>query len=124
MRFFPSLALAALLASCASPTPPAASPPPAATAADRVDGATARALVRDGATLVDVRNPDEFAVKHIDGAVNVPADQVTSHDFGGKDKPVVLYCTHGHRSQQAGEALRSQGYTRVYVLGPMSAWGP
>ena len=120
------LAAAIVLASCGSPAAPAAAPlpPSASPAADRVDGATAHSLVQGGAMLVDVRNPDEFAAQHIDGAVNVPAAEIASHDFGGKDKAVVLYCAHGHRSQQAGEALRSQGYTRVYVLGPMSAWGP
>jgi len=79
--------------------------------------------VKNGAQLVDVRSPDEFAEKHIDGAINVPIDAVTSHDFGGKDKPLVLYCRAGHRSQQAADALRAGGYTRVYLLGPMSAWG-
>jgi phage shock protein E len=120
------LAAAMLLTSCGSPAAPAAAPLPASAppATDRIDGATAHALVQGGATLVDVRSPDEFAAQHIEGAVNVPAAEVASHDFGGKDKAVVLYCTHGRRSQQAGEALRSQGYTRVYVLGPMSAWGP
>jgi phage shock protein E len=121
--------LAALLASCASAPPPAASlpapsSPSAAASADRIDGAAAHKLVQGGATLVDVRTPDEYAAKHIDGAVNVPIDHVTTHDFGGKDKPVVLYCTAGHRSQEAGDALRGQGYTQVYVLGAMSAWGP
>ena len=72
---------------------------------------------------MDVRSPEEFADKHIEGAVNVPIDTVTSHDFGGKDKPLVLYCRAGHRSQKAAEALRASGYTNVHVLGPMSAWG-
>ncbi len=75
-----------------------------------------------GATLVDVRNADEYAQKHIDGAVNVPVDQLSTHDFGGKDKPVVLYCAHGHRSAQAAQTLRSEGYTQVYLLGAMSSW--
>jgi phage shock protein E len=113
-----------LVVSC---TPSAPSPPPSPSVtvtADRVDSATAHSLVHQGATLVDVRTPEEFASKHIDGAVNVPLADVSSHDFGGKDKPLVLYCARGHRSQQAGETLRSQGYTHVYVLGAMSAWGP
>lgn len=79
--------------------------------------------MQDGATLVDVRTPDEYAAKHIDGAVNVPVDDVATHDFGGKDKPIVLYCMHGQRSSRAAEALRSSGYTHVYLLGAMSAWG-
>jgi len=119
------IVLATLLPSCSSPTvAPASSPPSAASASSGfIDGATAHALVRNGATLVDVRNTDEYSSGHIEGAINVPASEVASHDFGGKDKPLVLYCAHGHRSQQAGDALRGQGYTHVQVLGPMSAWG-
>jgi rhodanese-related sulfurtransferase len=124
MRLLSVLAVAMMAASCTPSSPPAAaSPAPSATvSADHVDGAKAHALVHDGAVLVDVRSPEEFASKHIEGAVNVPVDEVTSHDFGGKDKPVVLYCARGHRSEKAGEALRGQGYTHVYVLGAMSAW--
>lgn len=106
---------------------PAASSPAAPTSApqsatEKVDGAKAHELVAAGAVLVDVRSPDEYAEKHVEGAVNVPADQIASHDFGGKDKPLVLYCTAGHRSARAADQLRASGYTHVYLLGPMSAW--
>jgi phage shock protein E len=130
MRTVLTLALASSLLACASSPPPAAPTPSpastsAATAADpgQVDGAAAHKLVQDGAILVDVRSPDEYATKHIDGAINVPVEGVATHDFGGKDKPVVLYCMHGRRSAQAAETLRGAGYTHVYLLGPMSAWG-
>lgn len=112
----------------ASSTPPATAPTAAQTAApnaagyDRVDGKQAHALVQSGAVLVDVRTPDEFQAKHIEGAVNVPADQIATHDFGGKDKPVVLYCQAGHRSQTAAETLAAQGYSHVHLLGAMATW--
>lgn len=125
MRILPSLLLASCLVACASsPAASPPSPPPVATTTDWVDGPTAHKLVQDGATLVDVRSADEYATKHIDGAVNVPVDDVATHDFGGKDKPVVLYCMHGQRSGHAAEVMRSAGYTHVYLLGAMSAWGP
>ena len=106
---------------------PAASSPAAPTSAsqsttEKVDGAKAHELVAAGAVLVDVRSPDEYAEKHVDGAVNVPADQIASHDFGGKDKALVLYCSAGHRSARAADQLRASGYTHVYLLGAMSAW--
>jgi rhodanese-related sulfurtransferase len=123
MRIPASLFLAAAMTACgASPPPPSASPVAAATS-DRVDGAAAHKLVKDGATLVDVRTPEEFATKHVEGAVNVPMDDIAAHDFGGKEKPLVLYCMPGQRSARAAEALRSSGYTHVYLLGAMSAWG-
>jgi rhodanese-related sulfurtransferase len=124
MRILGSLVLVSLLAACASP-PAAAptSPPLAATASDRVDGPMAHKLVGDGAALVDVRTPEEYAAKHLDGAINVPVDDVATHDFGSKDKSLVLYCMHGQRSSHAADVLRSNGYTHVYLLGAMSAWG-
>jgi len=129
MRILTPMALvcAVSLAACASssPPPPQAAPaaPPAAAAPNHVDGPAAHKLVQSGAILVDVRSPEEFAAKHIDGAVNVPVDEVTKHDFGGKDKPLVLYCAHGNRSARAAGELRSSGFTQVYELGAMSAWG-
>lgn len=78
--------------------------------------------MKNGALLVDVRSPEEFQDKHVDGAVNVPLEQVGTHDFGGKDKAIVLYCRAGHRSEKAAEQLSSQGYTNVHLLGAMSAW--
>jgi rhodanese-related sulfurtransferase len=134
MRVTP-LVLSVFALACGGSTPPTSTSPtaadssaPAAASAatvspDHVDGPAAHELVKNGALLVDVRSADEFAEKHIEGAINVPADAVTSHDFGGKDKPLVLYCRAGHRSQKAAEALRASGYTNVRVLGPMSAWG-
>jgi phage shock protein E len=120
-----AMLLLLLAAACGGSPPPASSPAPsnsAAAASDTVDGKKAHDLVAAGAVLVDVRSADEFAEKHIDGAINVPLEAVASHDFGGKDKSLVFYCTAGHRSSQAVDTLRKQGYTHVYLLGPMSAW--
>ncbi len=107
------------------PAPPPASLPPVVVASapsGRIDGATAHRLVADGATLVDVRSPEEFEAKHIEGAINVPLDDIGSHDFGRKDATLVLYCAHGPRSKRGAEILREGGHTQVYVLGPMSSW--
>lgn len=120
-----SLALAALLvlSACAKPAPPTSPSTPAPTVATRsVDGKRAKALVADGAKLVDVRSPSEFAEKHIDGAVNVPIAEVANTDFGAKDKKIVVYCGSGVRSAKAAAKLESRGYTQVYDLGAMSTW--
>ncbi len=129
MRIVLTLLLGSSLVACASAPPATPATPPSTTAiapststSARVDGRTAHQLVHDGATLVDVRTPEEYAAKHIDGAINVPVDDLATHDFGGKDKSIVVYCTHGQRSDHAGETLKSDGYTNVHVLGPMSAW--
>ena len=125
IRLASVLALTALsaapLAGCASST---SSPPPAKTAeaTPHVDGATAKKLVGEGARLLDVRTPEEYAEKHIDRAENVPVDTVGDRTLGPKDAPLVVYCGSGGRSARAAETLRSKGYTRVYDLGGMSNW--
>lgn len=88
-----------------------------------IDGQTARKLVEEGAMLVDVRTPGEYAGGHIKGAVNVPLDQISSRvgEFP-KDRKIVLYCRSGARSGQARSMLKAKGFEDVLNLGPMSAW--
>lgn len=85
----------------------------------RIDGPSARTLVSKGAKLVDVRTPEEYANKHVEGAVNVPLDTLQSFDFGPTDTPLVVYCSSGKRSAQAAATLRAKGYS-VHDLGGMS----
>lgn len=96
----------------------------ARTAPARINGKQARSLVAQGARLVDVRTPAEFRDGHVDGAVNVPLDQLEarSAEIGAKDQAVVLYCHSGRRSALAARKLAAQGFTKVYDLGPKSAW--
>lgn len=88
-----------------------------------VDSARAHELVGQGATLVDVRSPDEYSAGHIQGAVNVPVGELAGK-LGSipKDKAVVVYCHSGMRSKRAAAALKEAGYTEVYDLGAMSRW--
>jgi phage shock protein E len=88
-----------------------------------VGGGEAKQLVADGATLVDVRSPGEFAAGHIDGAVNIPVGDVSSRASEiPKGHPVVLYCASGIRSGVAARTLRSAGRTDVHNLGGISRW--
>jgi len=122
------LLLLALVAGGCGSAPPAAAPlvppPPAVSSerVERVDGKAARVLVKEGARLLDVRTPREYADKHVDGAENVPVDTISSAELGPKDKAVVVYCGSGARSKRAAEALRARGYTRIYDLGAISRW--
>jgi phage shock protein E len=116
------LAAAPLLEACSGGTPPAPTPASAAAPSTHVDGAQARELVKKGAHLVDVRTPEEYAAKHVDGAQNVPVDVVDKADLGPKDTPLVVYCQSGRRAARAVEVLRAKGYTNVSDLGAMSNW--
>ena len=89
-----------------------------------IESSEAHRLVKDGALLVDVRTPGEYRGGHIEGAVNIPLDQVQRrvNEFGERDKPVVVYCRSGARSGNALRILESQGFTHVYNLGGMGNW--
>jgi len=80
-------------------------------------------LVADGATLLDVRTPGEFANGHLPGAVNIPVSDLSARlNEVPKDKPVVVYCRSGHRSGMAASTLRRSGMKTVVDLGAMSNW--
>jgi phage shock protein E len=84
----------------------------------------AKRLVSQGALLVDVRSPGEFASGHVDGARNIPVSEIGARasELGARDRPVVLYCASGTRSAIAARTLRGNGFTRVYNLGAASNW--
>jgi rhodanese-related sulfurtransferase len=89
-----------------------------------VSGAQAAALVGRGATLVDVRTPEEFAAGHARGAINVPFDQIAARagELGDRTRPIVLYCRTGRRSGIAAGELQRLGFTAVYDLRELTAW--
>jgi phage shock protein E len=69
-------------------------------------------LVKNGAQVIDVRSPEEFASGHLKGSVNIPL-QVLSKNLNRikKDKAVVVCCASGMRSGSAKSILQSHGYT-------------
>jgi phage shock protein E len=88
-----------------------------------VPAGQARQLVAQGALLVDVRTPEEFAAAHLPGALNLPVADLERrlHELP-RDRPLVLYCRSGNRSAKAAARLRSEGFTAVHDLGAMSSW--
>jgi len=92
--------------------------------AGTVKGPQAQQMVKDGALLLDVRTREEFAEKHIDGALNIPVQELEQRleEVGAKDRPVVVYCRSGARSDRAMKLLKAEGWKTVENLGPMSAW--
>jgi len=83
----------------------------------RISGEQALAKVRDGATLVDVRTPEEFAGGSVPGAVNIPVQVLDARKVEiGKQAPVVVFCRSGGRSATATAKLIAAGY-EVYDAG-------
>ena len=78
----------------------------------------------DSLRLLDVREPHELAISHIEGAENFPlgslAARLTELDSA---QEIVLFCKSGNRSQRALELLRSAGFRKVKNLkGGINAW--
>ena len=68
-------------------------------------------------TLIDVRTPDEFNLGAINGAINIPLDDIRHHlNDIPKNKPIVLYCGVGLRGYLASNILRQNGFNDVRNL--------
>ena len=86
-----------------------------------------RALLDSGTiALIDVREPVEWDINHIDGAVLIPKSALESGDglaLLPADRVPVLYCKTGVRSAQALVAVRSAGFTTArHLQGGIAAW--
>ena len=90
----------------------------------RVSGSDARTLVADGATLLDVRSPEEFGGGHIDGAISIPVQHLAGRmdELGDKTTQIVVYCQSGGRSAMAKRLLESNGFTNVHDMGGIAQW--
>ena len=89
--------------------------------------AQAVALInRKGAVVVDLREKKEFETGHIVDSVNIPLaklDQRITELGKHKEKPVILVCTLGQQSGQAGQKLQADGFGEVNRLaGGISEW--
>jgi rhodanese-related sulfurtransferase len=79
-----------------------------------------KALLADGATLVDVRTPAEFKDGHINGALNLPLQTLSSNlNKLKKDQVIITCCRSGSRSGTAKRMLKSKGFEQVHNGG---AW--
>ena len=90
-----------------------------------IDVTTLAALVRDGgATVVDVREPHEYAAGHVPGALSSPMSQIVDRlaEVPALPGPVHLVCATGNRSGQVTAWLTQQGYEAVNVTGGTVAW--
>ncbi len=75
--------------------------------------------VTDGAVIVDVRTPGEFAGGHAENAKNIPLDTLPTKisQIQSWKKPVVVCCASGMRSSRAKSLLAAKGI-EVYDAGP------
>jgi rhodanese-related sulfurtransferase len=83
-------------------------------------------LMNQGALVLDIRKPEEFAAGHVNGAKHLASDQIltaaeTFKRF--KEKPVVVYCDTGSLAAAAVRQLTLQGFTKAFNLrGGFAGW--
>ena len=89
-----------------------------------VSAAAAQRALLDGATALDVREPDEYAAGHLPDAVHVPLGQLAGREHQlPPGRPVVAYCGHGERAATAVSLLERSGHEALLNLdGGFGAW--
>lgn len=79
--------------------------------------------VKNGAVLIDVREPFEFMFGYIPGSINIPLSQFLDRLNELPNENIVLICRSGGRSEEAGRYLLQNGYTNVAnLIGGTMGW--
>ncbi len=83
----------------------------------------ARAMLDDGAQLIDVRTASEWRSEHAPVARHIPLDQLEKRAGSlSPGSPVVVMCQSGVRSAQAASLLRGRGFDALSLRGGIVAW--
>ena len=75
--------------------------------------------ILENASIIDVRQPGEYAQGHYDEAINIPLGELPQRieELKAMKQPLVLYCRSGNRSAMAVALLKQSGLTNVYNAG-------
>jgi rhodanese-related sulfurtransferase len=117
-----------MLAACGEPAPTSSQPTTPTALVSRSDASVEdlAAALAQGAPLLDVRTPEEYATGHVPGAVSAPLDTIDPHMPAmaayAKDEPLYVICASGGRSSAVADQLASAGFRTVNVLGGTNAW--
>lgn len=83
-------------------------------------------LMNQGALVLDIRKPEEFALGHVNGAKQLPSDQILTAGDNYKrfkEKPVVVIDESGSLAAAAVRQLHAQGFTKAFSLrGGFTGW--
>jgi phage shock protein E len=87
----------------------------------KTSGDTVLKMIREGAQVVDVRTPAEYASGSYPKAKNIPLDRLPAR-MGElrKDRGVVVFCASGSRSAQAARLLKRSGFPDAVSAGGLS----
>lgn len=81
--------------------------------------ASIQSEVKNGAYLIDVRTPSEYAAGHFAGAINFDSEKVEAGQLPdiSKDAKIYLYCRSGRRAGIVLTTMQKAGFTHVTNLG-------
>jgi rhodanese-related sulfurtransferase len=87
--------------------------------------AASKAMDIDGAVIVSIRQAEDYAKGHIEGAINIPwgENMQTSFDQLPMDKKVLVYCYSGQTAGQTVGVLRMMGYDAASIKSGMGTSG-
>lgn len=90
----------------------------------RISPEQASQLLEQGAALVDIRDPQSYAMGHINTAVRLDNDTLPGYVAAAdKQTPLIVCCYHGNSSQPAAAYLAGLGFDQVYSLdGGFELW--
>ena len=90
----------------------------------RISTTDANDLILRQTNLIDIRDQNSFNTGHMDNAINLNDENIESFiNEADKKIPTIVYCYHGHSSQNAAQYLSSMGFTEVYsVDGGFEDW--
>lgn len=77
---------------------------------------------RRGATVIDVRTPDEYARGSIPGALNMPLDDLRGHHHFLPSGPLIVHCQVGQRGHTAARLLSQLGHNVSNLDGGWTTW--
>ncbi len=81
---------------------------------------------KENAVPLDIRNAEEFSQGHLPGAINMPLSDIEKRVQElekYKNKPLILYCAYGNRSEGALSRLKKAGFEKLYNLrGGLAEW--
>ena len=94
---------------------------------EQITPAEAKALMdsEEGYVILDVRTPEEFAQRHIEGAILIPDYEIgekAENVLTDKDQLILVYCRSGRRSKNAANELATLGYTYIKEFGGINDW--
>ena len=86
----------------------------------QISPSNAQSYLKNGALVIDVRSPGEFASGHLPSAINLPLPEIETalpRRVKDKDQVLLLHCQSGMRSGVATKKLKSLGYANAFNLG-------